>query len=121
MKPCPSCKADAGVIRRGTLGEEKGVWCTACGFKTTTVNGWELRPTPVHQPIYVHPDASRGPDGSVPYIVLTSQGSILDRIAQTVFGLTRRIGEGDEEFRQRLCELYRRTAPTQQTGETPGT
>jgi hypothetical protein len=46
VKPCPSCGADAGAPRVGSLGESKGVWCKQCGFATTTVGGWENRPTP---------------------------------------------------------------------------
>lgn len=41
MKSCPSCGADAAKERRGTLGESKGVWCTACGRATDTLEAWE--------------------------------------------------------------------------------
>ena len=41
MKPCPSCGANAAKERIGTLGESRGVWCTACGFDLPSIDAWE--------------------------------------------------------------------------------
>jgi hypothetical protein len=40
MTPCPSCNADAGKPRVGTLGEHKGYWCTACGHTAPSLDAW---------------------------------------------------------------------------------
>jgi hypothetical protein len=41
VKPCPACKEDKAKLRTESLGEPKGVWCTACGRSTDSVEAWE--------------------------------------------------------------------------------
>lgn len=41
LPTCPSCGANAAKERIGTLGESKGVWCTACGFDLPSIDAWQ--------------------------------------------------------------------------------
>lgn len=94
MKPCPSpkCGADAAKLRKGSLGEIKGVWCTTCGFSTTTVEGWECRPEPVKPEPYTASCLES----------FWIKGLALDRLGQDFYGLHRDNGESDEEYRKRM-------------------
>jgi hypothetical protein len=74
VKPCPSCGADAGAPRVGSLGESKGVWCKACGETRDTLEAWEnaYRADPNHvwggtmSPVWSLP-ATHQPTPTSPY------------------------------------------------------
>jgi hypothetical protein len=61
LDPCPECQSDQVKPRTGSLGEELGVWCTQCGFKTDSEEKWANQWRGSKNPVIVDLDFSGPP------------------------------------------------------------
>jgi hypothetical protein len=106
MKPCPTCKEDKAKLRTGSLGEPKGVWCTACGRSTDSVEAWESAWREGERLVWEGsetPPITFGPGRYVaPRYPATASGDELDKLASHFYGTHRRDGETDGALRARL-------------------
>jgi hypothetical protein len=112
MKPCPTCKEDKAKLRTGSLGEPKGVWCTACGRSTDSVEAWESAWREGERlvwegsriPTWNRDDAPAvGPfKYAAPHYLDVASGDELDKLASHFYGIHRQDGETDGALRARL-------------------
>lgn len=105
LEPCADCGADAAKPRVGSLGEQRGVWCTQCGSKANSVDAWNEGSRRrvwrgSSKPSFTYPVVDAACD------IHTLTGDDLDQYAYKAYGLIRDVLpsgrlETDDEFRAR--------------------